>query len=429
MRKPVTCHGCPFFEVSRDIVPDEIREGAEVFIIGQNPGAEEEAQGKPFVGKTGAMMEAIYLRKANLSREQVSLGNIIRCRYGRSNELPPYTEKKVKEAIAHCTSAHLKIPPSTRVIVSQGDYAAIGLTGEPVGEWRGYLRPLGGEQVEEPWVPSSFDPLPVLVTSHLARLFRTPALIIPTQNDWVKVQRYLTGTWPRMHPAFAAHRPDPWPRMIAFDTEYHHDSLIRWSISWGPGEGETYVEEGLGEPWPLKSWGGRVITQYAPADIRWLQKLNRDFDPFEAYTIEDTVWKHAVLWGDQEHSLNYLASIYSPFNRHKHLADTNPTLYSGLDALVLWHVDQALERELTADPNSRKVWETIDRPAIPLFVKAQYRGLRTDQARVTEVQAQLKHQSQRAQEQAQAIVGWPINLGSNPQVAHRLYTEERLKHA
>ena len=134
-----------------------------------------------------------------------------------------------------------------------------------------------------------------------------------------------------------------------------------------------------------------------------------------------------MLWSDHPHDLNFLGSLYSSFNRWKHLSETDPILYSGLDAVGLYEVDHALERELNADPYSRRVWETIDRPALGEFTRAQYAGLRIHPARVNEVVALLKGQADDAALRAQAIAGWPINLGSNPQVGHRLYEIEGLR--
>src|SRR2546428_7763535 len=88
LAKPPACQGCPFYGDGQGFVPGELR-GSPVLVYGQNPGAEEEAQGKPFVGATGATMERNYFKVSGLSREDVSLDNAIRCRYKNANELPP----------------------------------------------------------------------------------------------------------------------------------------------------------------------------------------------------------------------------------------------------------------------------------------------------------------------------------------------------
>ena len=76
--------------------------GAPVIVMGQNPGEEEEAAGEPFVGRTGQRMEQDFFVRAGLDRSQVSLGNALRCRWHGSNNLPPVTDRLVREGLAHC---------------------------------------------------------------------------------------------------------------------------------------------------------------------------------------------------------------------------------------------------------------------------------------------------------------------------------------
>ncbi len=433
MRKPVECQGCPFYGKSPDMVPDEIHEGAAVYYVAQNPGAEEVVQGRPLVGKTGAVFEVKYLKDAGLTREDVSIGNAIRCRVGNSNDLPKLTETATRDAIRHCTAAHFRVPEGTQLIVAGGDYATWMLTGHTISDgdsstgWRGYLCPWiehPPRVQESPWVPISGD-VPVLVTMHLARLFREPVYTLATRMDWSKIPRILRGTWPRRPPVFRESPPVPLPSAFTFDTEFWgadpSPTLIRYSLAWGVNDHDACVVE-VAQHRPLV-WNGmpRLVSQYTPADLRHWASLTRSRDVWHDFLIEDTVWKHAVLWSDHPHDLNYLGSIYSSFNRWKHLSASDPQVYSALDAIGLWEVDQALERELTADARSRAVWETIDRPALGEFVRAQYHGIRTDPRRVSEVVGLLGGELQSAQARARATVGWPI-----PQVAHQLYVREGL---
>ena len=78
--KPEGCIGCPLFGDGMGFVPDEIIEGAEVFVLGQNPGEEEEAEHIPFTGRTGQRMDKRFLPLAGLTRgENVSVGNVYKC--------------------------------------------------------------------------------------------------------------------------------------------------------------------------------------------------------------------------------------------------------------------------------------------------------------------------------------------------------------
>ena len=74
--------------------------------------------------------------------------------------------------------------------------------------------------------------LPVLVTVHLARLYRDSSLKLATQADWAKVSRILRGTWPRRPPSFYYGPVEDWdklPPAWAFDTEYVVEMAIPWA--------------------------------------------------------------------------------------------------------------------------------------------------------------------------------------------------------
>ena len=137
-------------------VPDELLD-APTTIVGQNPGEDEEKVGRPFVGKTGQMIETRFFARAGLVRgENVSLCNVVKCRwlvpdkkgtrlvdgerYKATNQLPP--PKVLNAAVKQCVAAHLRIPPQTALIVAQGALAwrALGNT-TPITAWRGYLSP------------------------------------------------------------------------------------------------------------------------------------------------------------------------------------------------------------------------------------------------------------------------------------------------
>ena len=128
------------YQDGQGFVPDEVVE-AEVFILGQNPGFDEELEGRPFVGATGQTMIGKYFGSAGLVRgENVSIGNVIRCRWNRQNALPP--EAVLKPALRHCMKAHFRPPSQTRLVVAQGALAwrAMGQSTK-ITEWRGFLAP------------------------------------------------------------------------------------------------------------------------------------------------------------------------------------------------------------------------------------------------------------------------------------------------
>jgi uracil-DNA glycosylase family 4 len=139
LKKPQQCKGCSLYGDGNGFVPDEIVPGSSVLVVGQNPGREEEIAGKPFVGDTGKLMMRDLFPIAGVERgETVSLGNTLRCRWRKSNDLPP--ESMLKPALVHCR-VHDVIPESTRIIVASGALAWRVLSNGlgSVSSWRGFL--------------------------------------------------------------------------------------------------------------------------------------------------------------------------------------------------------------------------------------------------------------------------------------------------
>lgn len=423
VRDRAECEGCPLREDGRKpFVPDLIREQARLFLVGQNPGVEEEREGQPFVGKAGLALESQYLRQAGLTREDVSLGNAIRCRFKRSNSLPEVRSTVMKAAVQHCRR-HWRQPEGARALVSMGDHALLSTAGVPSSsEWRGWLLPQVGTHVKHlssVWTPAPRE-VPVFATMHPARVFREPGFRIPLLADWRKLSRFLTGRWPRPMPPIQ-HGPLTEPLLVsqaAFDTEYDGQTLTRYSLAW---DGQVRVVEaadgGFDAPWTT------FVMQHAVADYQWLRGLTGQAEP--AY--EDVMYAHAVLWAGFPHSLEYLGSIYASTNRWKHLSQSNPVVYSGADAWGTWECWQALQGELAKDPQSLEVYRTQLHPLVPIIDRAHRHGLRVNQARAQQVAGELANRVERATRRAQAAVGWPINLGSTQQVGVELYGVQGLQ--
>jgi uracil-DNA glycosylase family 4 len=131
---------------------------ADWMVIGEAPGADEDAQGEPFVGRAGKLLNAMLLA-LNLPREQVYIANILKCR-------PPGNRDPQPEEAAQCRSylrrqIELVAP---KIILTVGRIAAQNLlqTEETIGRLRGKVHryPEAGT--------------PVVVTYHPAYLLRKP---------------------------------------------------------------------------------------------------------------------------------------------------------------------------------------------------------------------------------------------------------------
>ncbi len=89
-----TCQRCPLYKGTTQGVPGEGNPRAEVMFIGEGPGAEEDKQGRPFVGAAGKFLEEM-LGFIGWKREDVFIGNIVKHR-------PPGNRDPLPEEIDAC---------------------------------------------------------------------------------------------------------------------------------------------------------------------------------------------------------------------------------------------------------------------------------------------------------------------------------------
>lgn len=89
------CVRCPALVESRSRIVNGVGpEDADLVFVGEGPGANEDAQGEPFVGRSGAVLDEA-LREAGLARADVRITNCVRCR-------PPGNRDPTTEELANC---------------------------------------------------------------------------------------------------------------------------------------------------------------------------------------------------------------------------------------------------------------------------------------------------------------------------------------
>jgi DNA polymerase len=134
------CHRCKLAESRTRIVFGAGNPRAELVVIGEGPGADEDAQGKPFVGRAGQLLTRM-LESVQLRREDVYICNAVKCR-------PPGNRTPDAEELAACApflSAQLQVL-QPKVVLALGSVAAQALlrTRDPIGKLRGRAHPFGG---------------------------------------------------------------------------------------------------------------------------------------------------------------------------------------------------------------------------------------------------------------------------------------------
>jgi uracil-DNA glycosylase family 4 len=89
------CVACPELAATRtQVVPGVRPPGADVLLVGEAPGAQEDAGGEPFVGRSGQLLDSLLI-EAGLPRQQVAIVNVLRCR-------PPGNRKPKRAEVARC---------------------------------------------------------------------------------------------------------------------------------------------------------------------------------------------------------------------------------------------------------------------------------------------------------------------------------------
>jgi uracil-DNA glycosylase len=171
------CELCPLAETRNTVVFGAGNADADLMFVGEAPGAEEDKQGLPFVGRAGGFLTEL-LEGIGLRREDVFIANVLKCRPpGNRDPQPdeidscrPYLEKQVE-----------LIQP--RVIGTLGNFATKLLTGNPTGITR--VRGTAQEHV------MGGRPVYLLPLFHPAAGLRTPAVADQLRQDFQLIRELL----------------------------------------------------------------------------------------------------------------------------------------------------------------------------------------------------------------------------------------------
>ena len=173
-----TCTRCPLYATATNPVPGVGNPTADLMIVGEAPGANEDEKGEPFVGAAGQLLTKI-LAAVELRREDVYICNVLKHR-------PPGNRNPMPDEVAACSPYLFRqfelIRP--KAILALGTFAAQTLLQTKLGI--GKLR----SQVHR------FHGVPLIVTYHPAALLRNPSWKRPTWEDVQLVRRILDSTPP-----------------------------------------------------------------------------------------------------------------------------------------------------------------------------------------------------------------------------------------
>jgi DNA polymerase len=170
------CTRCPLYQTATHGVPGEGHAQADVMVVGEAPGEQEDLQGRPFVGPAGQLLTKI-LGSIKLEREEVFIANVLKHR-------PPGNRNPAPDEVRACAPYLQRQVDLVRpkLILAFGTFAAQTLLNTRIAI--GKLR----QQVH--W----YQGIPLVATYHPAALLRNEAWKRPTWEDVKLARRVLDAT-------------------------------------------------------------------------------------------------------------------------------------------------------------------------------------------------------------------------------------------
>jgi uracil-DNA glycosylase len=167
------CVRCKLHEHRNKIVFGEGNPQARLVFIGEGPGADEDATGRPFVGRAGQLLDKI-IQAIGLKREDVYISNVVKCR-------PPGNRTPERDEVATCEQFLFRqlalIRPQVIVALGSPAFQCLLRTKETITRARGEWRDWNG--------------IKVMPTFHPAYLLRSPDKKREAWDDMKKVRDYL----------------------------------------------------------------------------------------------------------------------------------------------------------------------------------------------------------------------------------------------
>ncbi|MFA5291689.1 MAG: uracil-DNA glycosylase [Phycisphaerae bacterium] len=159
-KEVAACRKCVLGTTRKNSVPGEGNPNAQLVFVGEGPGADEDAQGRPFVGRSGQLLDKIIIGMG-LKRSDVYICNIVKCR-------PPENREPRPEEIISCLPFLKKqlglIRPQVIVALGAPSTKTLLNTNKPIGQMRG--------KFHDYYFDDFSEPIKLMPTFHPAYLLR-----------------------------------------------------------------------------------------------------------------------------------------------------------------------------------------------------------------------------------------------------------------
>lgn len=168
------CVQCRLHETRTKVVFGEGNPAADLVVVGEAPGQDEDRTGRPFVGRAGRLLD-LLLMASGFPRDEVYICNVLKCR-------PPGNRNPQADEMDVCSRSFLHRQLSLiapRMLLAVGRFAVQALleTTAALGKLRGRLH--------------AYQGIPLVVSYHPAYLLRSPNMIRTAWDDYQLIRRVL----------------------------------------------------------------------------------------------------------------------------------------------------------------------------------------------------------------------------------------------
>jgi uracil-DNA glycosylase family 4 len=383
------CKGCKLAELfpNRMLVPPKMGHSLRL-VVAEAAGEQEEVDGTPLVGPAGKLFDSL-LRKANISRDSLTLSNTLSCRppnnsYPTDDSARAYSSKEEGEQIvAHCYEKHLKPLLDSRPwerIDAVGAHSLKVLTGkEGIMKWRGSVLPLRGHDVPN-----------VMPTLHPSYLMRDQAMIPAAISDLqkgIQVPPQFYNLKPTMEDLESF---DPTFLTLDIETNRYTKEITMVGISNRPNHVLVVPFRGpyIGQLRRIiasaKDIVGQNLIQF---DLKILE--DNSIQVSQEVRIWDIMLMHHLLHPDEAHDLEYIASIYTQMQAWKHLQHEDMAWYNACDVDATIQSYRAMLPVLKQQGLLR-LYELVQVPLAKICALMGATGLKVDRNRIKKARDQFE---------------------------------------
>ncbi len=411
--------------------------GADIMIVGEAPGEQEERTGQPFVGKNGELLSRMLVQ-SDITRQSCLLTNVVRTRPPMGN-IGYYFENKSRTVGNHLMHAQLEllkqdiIKHKPNIIIALGKTALWALTGQlKISECRGYI-------FNSTLVPG----VKVLPTYHPGHINDSWEMLFPAIMD---IRKAITNSKePGLLKDTRSLKSTPSRReflgyldycaeadIVAVDIETvspgSHVDIFGIGVSAEDAMAYTFIRnrkptnasmrEEL-EVWEKIAGVMNSVTSVMHNGMYDATVLMHNNGIQCRGYREDTMVMTHCCWPEAARSLAFISSVCLNVPSWKHLQMEMPAWYNANDVANTFGCWEVLKEEIASGGHQNTYRFEMSQVEVTDYL--QLRGIKVDKEKQKELIVQSKIDSEKAYAELVKAVGRPINLNSPAQVKQLIY--------